>query len=257
MTAAERGECTRYQLDRGYAWADDRSMTCLDDCLRGLVFLAAAALTLAGGCQSDDGVGDTDAANGRYCPEVEPWPETERTCRPGGTCESDKECARGPSAAGVCGGATGCSDNVGQPDGCLSTDDCVGLGDNGEDGICEFNVDQCCGDVSRCVLPCTADSCPSDEVCEATGLCAPESCDVGYACAAGTRCEAGAAGSDEHGCVSIPCEEEGATPCSPVEECVSGSCTRLDCSRDGDCPCGTCANGKCWTKPWVCIEYPA
>jgi hypothetical protein len=91
-------------------------------------------------------------------------------------------------------------------------------------------------------------------VCGGDGLCEPLSCEAGYTCAEGSECVHGAPASDAHGCRVLACDEPGATPCPVTHGCSEGSCVRLACNVDDDCPCGTCMESQCWDRPWICVD---
>jgi hypothetical protein len=193
---------------------------------------------------------------GEYCPGTMPWADP--ICRVDDDCPEFQTCVSSPASAnpGGCGGATGCSGPF-EGEECFEDDECAVFPELGPDPVCLHAEDPCCGPVSTCVAACTADSCAPDQVCGPDRLCVAAACDEGYACPAGRRCEVGAAGSDDHGCVVIPCDEAGADPCPEVHACVDGTCQRIPCATDDDCPCGTCNDALCWDRPWVCFEGPA
>ena len=127
-------------------------------------------------------------------------------------------------------------------DACRSDSDCE-CGDCVVGGICggagcaamcgsdsDCKVGWCSGGCCPyCVPPCPKMPCGAGTTCNtATGRCDPDSCDAGYECPTNTRCMPGATGADGHGCL------------------------RLTCADDADCECGTCAEGRCWTRPGQC-----
>jgi hypothetical protein len=203
---------------------------------------------------SDSGSGDgsesltasTGDGEPGYCPGEPEW--SEPVCRTQDDCEGQfQSCVAGPSD---CGGP-GCGSD------CASDLDCMDFSGRGVDGVCLFTGVGCCGDAGNCVAACTSDSCAADEQCAADGHCVPISCDDEFLCAKGLRCQPDAAGSDRHGCELIPCDEQGATGCAVTSTCVDGSCQRIGCDHDADCPCGSCIEGGCWERPWICYEPPA
>jgi hypothetical protein len=231
-------------------------------------FVAAVAIGMSVACHAvgDDGAASdagtaetstTGAGDGPYCPGVSEWDPGWPTCRSNDDCVGNLDCQESPEANGAtCSGPGGCKLGWAQGPKCATNDDCVDYGGDGVDGVCRSGVDPCCGEVSVCVIACTADTCEAGEACGADGLCGAVACDDGYACAAGSLCEPNAPSTDAHGCVLIPCDQADATPCLPAHECVSGTCTRPTCTVDADCPCGTCAATLCWERPWVCVALP-
>lgn len=174
-----------------------------------------------------------------YCPGV---PErSEPVCREDADCEGFASCV---AVADDCPGP-GCGGD------CSSDEECV------EEGfpprVCVFPNGGCCASSGTCADLCTPGSCAADESCEADGHCVPLSCEGEFTCPEGQKCEPGT-GADRHGCRGIPCGEPGALECPVVAECLAGVCTSRLCSVDADCPCGTCIQGGCWDRPWICDE---
>ena len=213
--------------------------------------------------------------------EREMYPNGTTTCRSDAECMAlGQQCLAGMPAPLNCGGSTPCPGCF--MDMCATDADCMG-------GICELSVFT---QHNVCNPRCTDATCADGERCEADGRCEPVPCDDGFACAGGYRCVPGGLVGDVHGCVMIPCDEPGATPCPYPTSCVSAApsqpmaralcmvvvcddarhpgcerntrcvpgqsptleptgCTRLTCSDDADCDCGTClfiagaATGTC------------
>jgi hypothetical protein len=207
-----------------------------------LRWMLVPASMLSFACTTDTGETGTPGEP-MYCPGV---PERGfPVCRTDADCEQGVElCVAEPDD---CPGP-GCNSD------CTANSDCADFLGPGMNGVCTFPYTGCCALEGVCAAPCDETTCAADQTCEADGLCTPIPCDGGYACAAGFTCTPGAATADGHGCAAIPCDEPDALPCGPTSECMAGTCQRIACSSDADCPCGSCIQQQCWERPWVCDE---
>jgi hypothetical protein len=211
-----------------------------------LRWMLVPASMLSFACTTDTGEVDSNGGTTgepMYCPGVPEWGYP--LCRTQADCE--QEFALCVAAPDDCPGP-GCNSD------CTANSDCADFLGPGMNGVCTFPYTGCCALEGVCAAPCDETTCAADQTCEADGLCTPIPCDGGYACAAGFTCTPGAATADGHGCAAIPCDEPDALPCGPTSECMAGTCQRIACSSDADCPCGSCIQQQCWERPWVCDE---
>lgn len=210
-------------------------------CPKGGDDTSAGATT--GGGASSTGAGSAATSTGgaselQYCPGE---PEV------GDPCREDADCLQGQGM--YCSPTENDCPGAGCPMFCQGDAEC------GDGFVCVFGGTGCCaGQTSECVPACTPDSCAAGEECLPDGHCAPIACDAGFTCPNGQRCEPAAEGADGHGCAVIPCDQPDALPCGELFECVAGGCSRLACQASADCPCGTCVQGRCYPRPWLCTQ---
>ena len=213
--------------------------------------LVACAVLLLSACPAEGD--DTSAGSGstgttgatasggdelNYCPGV---PEVSAPCLDDDDCDPLMSMYCAPEE-NDCPGA-----------GCAAL--CVDDAECGADAVCVVSGTGCCaGQQSLCLPACTPGSCAEGEECLPDGHCAPLPCDGGYTCPAGNTCAPKTEGADGHGCVQIPCDQPGAQPCGELFGCVAGACERLTCTASADCPCGTCVQGRCHERPWLCTS---
>ncbi len=117
---------------------------------------------------------------------------------------------------------------------CSADTDCGELGDGfvcRPLGLDTHTCDPCSGNVSVCMLGCSA-----DEQCDAAQVC------------------------KQHRCVGLPCTNDGDCPmlysCGPSADGPS-RCSRRACQSDLDCPGGFCVEGACYSELGRCMPIPA
>ncbi len=98
----------------------------------------------------------------------------------------------------------------------------------GSDGTCTCDG----GSFTTCAETCTLRGCPTNYTCnDATGICTPEPCQMGYTCPSWEFCNA-TGGGDPHGCA--------ANSCSATYGCGTGGLCNFDAGQCFAVQTGTC-----------------
>jgi hypothetical protein len=185
-----------------------------------LVLLGLALSSVLGACGDDgDGPGAPDAT----VPDATAPDASAPDAAGATTCRSQDDCTgTGLSCLGP--NETNCG--IPPREQCADDQGC------GADQRCHALADACSADGvgSTCSPPCTPgdEGCGEGFTCDPDGVCQAVLCDQGFACRASERCDPSSIAPDapaydrDHGCQSIPCEND--DPCPTGTLCVNGIC---------------------------------